>query len=314
MKTTFLWILGALAALLAWASTFVVAESEVAIVSRFGDPRRLVSEAGLHLKWPAPIDSVTQVDSRVHVLDPEPREYLTADNTNVMIDAFIAWRVSDPRQFLVAVRDREGAEARLADVLLDSVGTVLSRGPFDDLVSIEEAPRDLDAVTAELTTEVSRRVLEDGFGVSVNIAGIKRVNYNQSNKPHVFARMQAERQSVAEGERSEGRREASGIQDEASLFQARTLGEADREAQRIRGEATAEAARLRQEGWSRYPRLAPFLRSAEVLGSIQNDSTILMRADNPLLEMFNPAVLMGEDNPAAAKGPASTEQQKSGGQ
>src|SRR5438067_186966 len=88
------------------ACTFQVDETEFAIVARFGDPRRVIDEPGLHFKWPPPVDTVIRIDRRIMVLDPEPAEYLTADKKNVLVNCFLAWSVEDPIRYLVSVAER----------------------------------------------------------------------------------------------------------------------------------------------------------------------------------------------------------------
>lgn len=56
-------------ALVAIAGTFQVRETEYAIVMRFGDPRRVIDEAGLHFKLPPPFETLLRIDRRTNVLD-----------------------------------------------------------------------------------------------------------------------------------------------------------------------------------------------------------------------------------------------------
>lgn len=306
MKSTLLWCLAALGALAAWSMTFIVGPSEVAVVSRFGAPRRVVDDAGLHVKWPAPFDTVTLVDQRVHVLDPSPGEYLTRDPKNVIIDAFLVWRVSNPQRYLVRFPSREAAELGLTDILRSSLGIVVNVGPFDDLVSIGERDRSLDDIVRELTAEVARRVAADELGIEVQLAGIKRVNYPESNKNAVFNRMRDERRGEAETIRSLGQKEASDIQTLTATEVAEMMAAAELESAAIRGEARAEAARLESEAWDRDPEMAELLRASDVYKALP-DTELVLPADHRLLRLFDPDALGGSGAAAAPRDEAGDE-------
>ena len=92
----------------------IIEPEEEGVILRFGEFNRTV-EPGLHFKLPAPIDTLQRIDVRTHVLDPAPSEFLTLEQRNLEIDAFVAWRVRDPRVFLTSLRDR-GGERRRAGV------------------------------------------------------------------------------------------------------------------------------------------------------------------------------------------------------
>jgi len=281
--TTLYWLLGGLALFGLASSAFIVREGEAAIVHRLGAPRRVLQDAGLYFKWPAPIDSVARVDRRVHLLDPTPGEYLTQDQRNVIVDAFVAWRVADPQRFLVRLRTRESAEASLSSILKSSITEVLKLGPIADLLSIEARQRTLDVVADELAAEVRRRVAEDDSGIAVELAGIKRVNFPESNKNSVFERMRSEREAEAEEIRAKGRKEASDVRTRAENEVAELISAANGEALGTRGKATARAAELMAEARESYPELVEYLRATELFDAAQGDVEIIFTSDHPLL-------------------------------
>ena len=49
---------------------FQVQETEFAVVTFFGDPRRIIEEPGLRFKWPWPVESVIPIDRRVAITSP----------------------------------------------------------------------------------------------------------------------------------------------------------------------------------------------------------------------------------------------------
>lgn len=295
---TILWLAAGLGGLALASAAFVVREGESAVVHRLGAPQRVVDTPGLHFKWPAPIDAVARVDRRVHLLDPTPDEYLTGDARNVIVDAFIAWRVADPQTFLVRLRTRETAEASLESVLRASINQVINKGPLEDLVSIDTRERNLDVVAEELAAEVRRRVDEDQSGIHVELAGIKRINFPEANKNAVFERMRTDRINEAEAIRSHGRAEAAEIRTGAEREVQERLATARSEANRILGEATARSVALLAEARERFPELVELLRFAQVFAAVQGDSEFVLTSNHPLVRIFDP----GFATAPAAKG------------
>ena len=57
---------------------FVVDETQLAIVTRFGEPRQQITTPGLKFKTPF-VDSVTYFDKRLLVFDAPPDSLLTKD-------------------------------------------------------------------------------------------------------------------------------------------------------------------------------------------------------------------------------------------
>lgn len=285
-RGTLLWLGAAGLGLAGWACSFTVPEGSVAVVARFGDPERLVEEPGLHFKWPAPADVVFPIDVRTHLLDPPVAEFLTLDQKNVELDAFVAWRVSDPRTFLTSLRDRRGADDRIGDLLQSALIEVLKRGPFSDLVGEPGRERNLDAIRAMVTEEVARRCTENGYGVAIEFVGLERITFPEENKASVERSMRAAREGFAAQYRSEGNERASEIQTEAKLEESRILAEARQEALKIRGEGAAEAKRIENESIQLNPDLYWRLRSAEIAESALRGALIVLPSDHPLGQIF----------------------------
>ena len=273
-------------ALAAFAGTFQVQETEFAIVARFGDPRRVIEQAGLHFKWPPPFDTLLRIDRRTNVLDPEPGEYLTSDKKNILVSNFLVWSVADPLRYLVSLTDKNSAEARLTDIMRSEVGTTLGAYPLSALVSTEEQDQTMADVMRDITRKTAQRA-SDSFGVHIAAVRIKRLNFPPQNKQAVFRRMEAERQRIARLYRSEGEEEAEKIRASADREEAVLLNEARRQAEEIRGEADAEATRIYAEAFGQDPEFFEFVRSLEAYQNIISESsTIVVPSDAELLKVL----------------------------
>lgn len=290
-------ILGAgavlLLALLVWSCAFQVQENEVVIVARLGDPSRVVDEPGLAWKLPPPFDTLFRVDERVRVLDSESVEYLTADKKNILVSCFVAWRVEDPVRFVASARDLEAAGERVGDIALSELGNLLGTYALDDLVRVPEEGADaagpvdgLADLNAELTAKIAARAEAD-FGIAVEAARVKRLNYPRQNKQAVFRRMEAERQQIAQEIRSQGLEEAERVRADAAKEAALLLNEAARRSEELRGEGEAEAMRIYGEAYGRDPEFYEFTRTLEAYGTIFGErSTFVIPEDSELLRVL----------------------------
>lgn len=298
-RTTLVWLAAGAAALTAWACTFTVPEGEVAVVARFGDPRRLVEEPGLHFKWPTPIDDVYRIDVRTHLLDPPVSEFLTQDQKNVEIDAYVAWRVADARVFLTSLRDRRGADDRIGQVLQSALNEVLKRGPFDDLVGTDERARSLDAVRSEITDEVARRCEENDYGVAISMVGIERITYPEINKAAVERSMRAKRDGTATLYRAEGNERAATIDSESRAAAEKLVADATEESLKILGQAEGAVKRIEGEALKLDPELYERVRLLEIAEGALRGGLVVYTADHPLVRVFD--LVSPIDPPKAAK-------------
>jgi membrane protease subunit HflC len=86
-----------------------------AVVVQLGEPVRTVRDPGLYLKLPF-VQEVLFFDRRLLDYDAQPRELLTVDKQQLVVDNYARWRVIDPLQFYRTVRNEAGA-SRLDDIV-----------------------------------------------------------------------------------------------------------------------------------------------------------------------------------------------------
>lgn len=288
MKRGYYWLAAlVLLALVARTSVFVVDETTTAIVTQFGRPVSVVSDAGLHWKLPQPIQAVRFFDKRLLVFDPKPTEFLTNDKKNVVADAYVAWRISDPKKFLETVNDRSGAEIRMADIVASEMGAALGRYPLSALISTTPGEMKLNEIMRAVSGGCRETATAD-FGIEVAEVRMKRLAFPEQNKQSVFDRMRAERERTAKRYRSEGEEEAMKIRAEADRERQEILAAAYNEAERIRGEGDAEAMSVYGEAYSADPEFYKFLRTLESYKTFLDDkTTIVLSSDSELLQLLN---------------------------
>jgi membrane protease subunit HflC len=287
----------AVAALAALASSMVIVdETEHVVVTQFGKPVAVYSDAGLRFKLPAPVQRTTRFDKRTLFTETRPSELLTADKKNVVISGFLNWRIVDPLTYLRAVRTRDFAEARLTALVQSELGSSLGDLEFSSLVSTDGARPGLAPLEHSIR-EACRPVAGKDYGIEFLDFGITRLNFPPQNLQSVFARMRAERARIAKGYRSEGEAEASIVRAEADRERAEIVAKAQAEADRLRGEGEAEAAGIYTTAYSGHEDFFRFLRTLESYETILGDNTTLvLPSDSPFLELLTSRMPTGGKN------------------
>lgn len=286
MRTLSLLVVAAI--LVAWlaSSLVVVDETEHAVITQFGRPVEVLSDAGLHLKFPAPIQRVTRIDKRILFSEQPATELLTSDKKNVVVSTYVSWRISDPLRFLTSLRTREAAEARIAALVQSELGSTLGSAAFSDVVPAPTDGGGLEAVEARVQKAAQQTAASD-FGIDIVSFGVTRLGYPAQNLQSVFARMRAERERLARGYRSEGKAAAQKIRAEADRERSTALADAEAEAQRLKGDGEAEAARTYAEAYRGHEEFYRFLRTLESYEKVlQENTTLVLPADSPFLDLL----------------------------
>jgi len=281
----------ALVVLTVWSVCFVVDETQYAIVTRFGDPVRTITEPGLGFKWLWPIESVVNLDKRLLVLDlPGPgepaREYLTKDKKNIEVTSYTAWCVERPLHYLEAVGTREEAEANLGVIIASELGMVLGKHDLSALLSVEPEQLQLESVMGQIR-DACKLTAAAQYGIKIVDFRIKRITFPEQNRNSVFERMRAERKRIATRYRSEGEEEAAKIRAAADQQRTEILAKAYREAKEIQGRAEAEATKIYAEAYGQDAEFYEFLRTLESYEkSLTKGTTIVLPADSSYLRLL----------------------------
>ena len=242
---------------------FTVSETEVGIVTRFGQIKSEITSPGLRIKTPF-IDQVTKFEKRLLIFDAPPDSLLTKDKKRLIIDVYARGRIVAPRVF----KERLGDEQRATDRAVDIISSELRReiGIYNQS-EIITTQRDL--MMDNVKVAVTPKLLE--FGIEVEDVRIKRADFPGEIADSVYARMQAERQRKADKERAEGAEIDAQVRADADRKATIILANATRDSQIISGCGEAEATRIFDEALEQDPEFYSFQRSLEsfkyILGS-----------------------------------------------
>lgn len=263
----------------AWDAFFVVDETEVAIVTQFGAPRRTVTLPGPSLKLPI-LQQVDKMDSRILGSDAPQAEYLTLDKKRLVADPITRWRIVDPLRFYMTLRDETGAKARIDDIVNSELRRELASHDFGNIIGNAREPLMLRV------TENSRKQTKP-FGIEVLDIRIKRADLPREVQESVFQRMRAERDRVAKQYRSEGEEKAATIRAETDKQKTIILAKAYEEAQKARGEGEAEGTRIYASAYGKDEEFYSFIRSLEAYEkSIDADSTLVLSTGSGMFRYF----------------------------
>ena len=257
-----IWV-SSLLLLLALASTmlFVVDQRQFGVVYALGQIKEVITEPGLNIKLPPPLQNVTYIDKRLLTLDsPDTEPMLTAEKQRVVIDWYVRWRITDPMAYIrnVGLDEKAGAN-QLNRVVRNAFQEEINKRTVKDLLSLS---RDI------LMNDVKREVLEKvrgekPWGVDVVDVRITRADYVDAITESVYRRMEAERKRVANELRSTGGAEGEKIRADADRQREVTIANAYREAQKIKGQGDSQAAKIYNESFGRDPQFAQFYRSLD---------------------------------------------------
>jgi membrane protease subunit HflC len=286
MNRIVLFVAGALVIVLgitAFASMFVVRQTEQALVLQFGDPRRVVSEPGLKFKVPF-IQNVVYFDKRLLEFDAPPEEVILSDQRRVIVDTYTRWRITDPLRFFQA--SQQGRESAFRGQLATFV-TAAMRQVFGGAGLTSVLSKDRDQLMAEMQQFVGERAAN--FGVVVEDVRIRRADLPQENFQVILTRMQTERERVAREIRAQGAEVSQRIRAAADREREVLLAEADRESEQTRGEGDREAAQIYARAHSQDAEFYSFIRRLEAFRKSfeKGDSTLILSSEADLLQLFD---------------------------
>lgn len=250
-----------IAAVLFRACAFIVDQRQFAVVFALGQIKEVISEPGLHFKWPL-VNNVVYLDRRILTIDtPQPDRVQTSEKKNLFVDSFVKWRINDPRRYWVSFLGNErAAQERINTLVRDALNQAVNRRTVNEVTS-----RERERAMEEIRLAVQERVKD--VGVEIVDVRLKRVDFVPEISESVFRRMEAERKRVANEQRSIGGAEGEKIRADADRQREVLLAEAYKQAQTVKGEGDAKASAIYAQSFGQNPEFFNFYRSLEAYRS-----------------------------------------------
>ncbi|HZG22530.1 MAG TPA: protease modulator HflC [Herbaspirillum sp.] len=288
-------IVAVVAIWLASSTIFVVDQRSSAIVFALGEVKQVITEPGLHFKLPPPFQNVMYLDKRIQTLDtPDADRFITAEKMNVLVDAYVKWRIVDPRLYFVSFgADERRTQDRLSQIVKAALNDEITKRTVREVIS-SQRNNVMDAIQARVANEAKQ------IGVEVIDVRLRRVDYVDQINASVFERMKSERVRVANELRSTGAAESEKIRADADRQRVVILAEAYRESEKIRGAGDAKASQIYAQAFSQNADFYKFYRSLEAYRASFKNRHDLMVVD-PSSEFFKYFKGVGGNTASAAK-------------
>jgi len=268
------------ALIIAYGSLFTVYQTDQVIVVQLGEPIRVVTEPGLHFKYPL-IQSVISVEKRIVDLENPAQEVIASDQKRLVVDAFARYRINDALKFYQTIGAIESANARLSTLLNSALRRVLGEASTIDIVRDKRA---------QLMAEVRMQLENEAksFGIAVVDVRIRRADLPEQNSQAVYQRMQTERQRQAAEFRAQGSQRSQEIRAKADRDVTVLIAEAQSKGEQTRGEGDAERNRIYAQAYGQDPDFFTFYRSMQAYeaGLRSGDTRMVLRPDSDFFRYF----------------------------
>lgn len=274
-----------LVALIAGASLFTVNQTEQVLITQFGQPVRVISKPGLHVKIPF-IQTVIGFDRRLLDFESGGEEVILADQRRLIVDSFTRFRITDPLQYYQAVGPQEaGIRARLNSVVTSSLRRVLGNETLLNVLST-----DRNRIMGQTKAQVSAEMR--GFGISIEDVRLRRADLPAENTQAILGRMKSERERVASQARAEGAEASLRIRADADRDRTVLLAEARANADKLRGQGEQQAIKTYADAYQQDPAFFATYRTLQAYREAfgpNSGSRLVLTPDMDFLKMLREA-------------------------
>ena len=261
-------------------SLFIVQEISQAIVLQFGDPKKIVTKAGLNFKLPF-IQNVVYLDKRILNLDNDPEEVIAADQKRLIVDAFARFKIVDPLKFYISVGNERVARSRLSTIINSRIRGVLGTQELATLLSTDRA-RQMQIIQSQVNDEAKN------FGINIVDVRIKRADLPPANSEAIYKRMQTEREREAKEFRAQGAEIAQKIRSTADKDVTVILAQANKKSEIMKGEGDGERNKIFASAFGRDPEFFSFYRAMQAYEKalIGGETSLVLSPDSEFFKFF----------------------------
>ena len=265
-------------------SLFIVQEISQAIVLQFGDPKKIVTKAGLNFKLPF-IQNVVYLDKRILNLDNDPEEVIAADQKRLIVDAFARFKIVDPLKFYISVGNERVARSRLSTIINSRIRGVLGTQKLATLLSTDRA-RQMQIIQSQVNEEAKN------FGINIVDVRIKRADLPPANSEAIYKRMQTEREREAKEFRAQGAEIAQKIRSTADKDVTVILAQANKKSEIMKGEGDGQRNKIFANAFGRDPQFFAFYRAMQAYEKalIGGETSLVLSPDSDFFKFFGKSI------------------------
>ena len=261
-------------------SIFIVKEINQAIVLQFGDPKKIITKAGLNFKLPF-IQNVVYLDKRVLNLDNPPEEVIASDQKRLIIDAITRFQIVDPLKFYISVGNERVARSRLSTIINSRIRGVLGTQDLATLLSTERT-KQMTIIRNDVNEEAK------SFGIKIIDVRIKRADLPPANSDAIYKRMQTERQREAKEFRAQGAEIAAKITSTADKDVTVLLANAKKQSEIMKGEGDGQRNKIFADAFGKDPQFFAFYRAMQAYETalIGGQTSLVLSPDSAFFKFF----------------------------
>jgi membrane protease subunit HflC len=265
-------------------SLFIVQEINQAIVLQFGDPKKIISKAGLNFKLPF-IQNVVFLDKRILNLDNAPQEVIASDQKRLIIDAITRFQITDPLKFYISVGNERVARSRLSTIINSRIRGVLGTQELATLLSTDRT-KQMAIIQSDVNKEAK------SFGIEIIDVRIKRADLPPANSDAIYKRMQTEREREAKEFRAEGAEIAQKIRSTADKDVTVLLANANKKSEIMKGEGDGQRNKIFASAFGRDPQFFAFYRAMQAYETalIGGETSMVLSPDSEFFKFFGKAM------------------------
>jgi len=265
-------------------SLFIVQEINQAIVLQFGDPKKIISKAGLNFKLPF-IQNVVFLDKRILNLDNAPQEVIASDQKRLIIDAITRFQITDPLKFYISVGNERVARSRLSTIINSRIRGVLGTQELATLLSTDRT-KQMAIIQSDVNKEAK------SFGIKIIDVRIKRADLPPANSDAIYKRMQTEREREAKEFRAEGAEIAQKIRSTADKDVTVLLANANKKSEIMKGEGDGQRNKIFADAFGRDPQFFSFYRAMQAYETalIGGQTSLVLSPDSEFFKFFGKAM------------------------
>jgi len=265
-------------------SLFIVKEINQAIVLQFGDPKKIITKAGLNFKLPF-IQNVVFLDKRILNLDNDPQEVIAADQKRLIVDAIARFKIVDPLKFYISVGNERVARSRLSTIINSRIRGVLGTQELATLLSTDRT-KQMAIIQNDVNTEAKT------LGIQIVDVRIKRADLPQANSEAIYKRMQTEREREAKEFRAQGAEIAQKIRSTADKDVTVLLAEANKKSEIMKGEGDGLRNKIFADAFGRDPQFFGFYRAMQAYETalIGGETSLVLSPDSEFFKYFGKSV------------------------
>ncbi|MDR1334845.1 MAG: protease modulator HflC [Holosporaceae bacterium] len=262
---------------------FTVHQIAQVVVTRFGEPVRVIQAPGLYFKLPI-VEKIVYFDKRLMSIELPTMEITLGDKRRIMVDAFGRYVIKDPLKFYQTVYSERGVLVRLNPVVLGSLSSVLGGVSLSSLLSDTRI-----SAMNKIRDEVNRAAKR--FGIDVVDVRIRKTDFPVQNSAAICNRMISEREREARELRAKGVEMSKTIKSNADKESDIEIAKANTKMQQLIAIGEKEANIIYVAAFSQDANFFEFFQSLEAYRALftaeHSETTFVLSSKNPFFSVMN---------------------------